>query len=381
MMWRTSKGLWAAFVVLLSGCGSGDTDGSNPPSTTSTGGGLFFGTGGAPTGGVSSGGFGGAGTGGTSGGAPGSGGQGGAAQPACPTGQTMCNGKCLSPGMSEGTCTVLADADGVAAIALDATDVYFAAAPSIGRVSKSGGAVTKLADTKDFGQAIAVNSTLVFWADGGFSQTTVYAMPKSLGTPVSIATNGDDISPLLANKSRVFFMKQHFAAPGDVVSVTTDGQNMLLHGTSDSAFDSLALDDTTLYWGDCPFTQTANLWGSPAGAASATKLATADTVYYPVLSADSVYFFESLQGQLYKVSKTGGTASVLMSPPSFRNYNPLLFGDGTHVYWIATDGIWRVGLDGQNPESVVTSGEVRTAKADASGVYFSVDRFLLKVAP
>lgn len=375
---RTILVVLAAAAAL--GCGAeqgktnvddGDAGGAGGSSGNGTGG--FNLGGGDQSGGTS-------GSGGASGGSTSTGGSGGSNTDPCPDG-AMCNGRCLAPGDSEGNCTLLAHADGqILALTLDDNYVYLAETTGVSRVPKSGSAPEMLAQTQDFARAVAVNSTQLFFSAGGISGSTVYAMPKAGGTPTPIDSHSDEVAPMVASDTRVFYFKVHFGGPSDVVSVMPDGTGALIYGTSDTAFDSLALDSTHVYWGDNPFSDSAHLWRSPVESAASEMLTTLDTVYNPVLSGDGVYFYESLSDGLYRVPKTGGTAQLVLSLPSPRLSNFSMFGNDTHVFWVTSTGISRVGYDGSSPEPVVDVDVEYTATADASAIYVVYWDYLLKVA-
>jgi hypothetical protein len=318
--------------------------------------------------------------GGTSGGTSGGGtAAGGAGSDEPCDGGVRCNGACLMVGQTEGNCTALAQIDAFD-LAMDADYIYYTASNGIGRVAKSDGAVSVI-DEQAAAVAIAVNSTLLFYSTPGASDDAkLFAMPKAGGAAVELDTHDELIRPIRAGEARVFYFEEHFGGPSDVSSVSVTGTDPLLHGTSDTSFGSLAVDDLNVYWGDSPFVEDAFLWRSPQESAMPEAIGAANTVFYPVVVGDYVYFHESVADALFRVPRAGGEQERLGTTPDIRVSNAAFYGNSSALFYITSQGISRVGLDGMNSEPLITASVRNVGAADATHFYIIADKYLVKAA-
>ena len=197
---------------------------------------------------------------------------------------------------------------------------------------------------------------------------------------MALDTLEETIGPIRASETRVFYFEEHFGEPSDVSGISVTGTDPLAYGTSDFAFRSLAADDTHVYWGDSPFFEDYGmLWRSPHGSAAPEIWGTAETVYYPVISGDSVYFHESLDDELYRAARGTAGATLVGTVPDVRVFNTGFWANGTHIFYISSEGITRVGLDGMNPEVIATVSPYYSGAVDATHFYTEADGYLLKI--
>ncbi len=320
---------------------------------------------------------------GGSGGSSGSGGSGGAA-PTCGADQVSCNGACLGAGMSQAGCSVLVAAGNTVEIsfglALDDGYVYWpeqGTRAAIARVAKTGGARQQLTTTTDAPLAVAVNSSNVFWTESAFASSSIQMMPKAGGTPQALYTDSEADSTLnnaVANETRVYVSRSHFASASDAISVGFAQQDLLVHGQSGSDGSeingfNLALDTASVYW-----LSTTNFDGGQVLRSSLTGmegqvLASPSTVAGLVVLNGLAYFVTG--NTIQSVPMAGGTPATVFSSADVSG--AVLAGSGTSLYFGSANALWRVGTDGSNPTRLLTTdGSLTFAVADSTGVYASI---------
>lgn len=106
-------------------------------------------------------------------------------------------------------------------LSLDATHVYWSeqgARVAIAKVMKAGGERELVVETEDIPFAIGLNSTSIFWTEGGFDVNRLRSLPKSGGKPTDLFTDREDMDDAIATEARVFFSWQHFGGNSDIAS-------------------------------------------------------------------------------------------------------------------------------------------------------------------
>ncbi len=162
----------------------------------------------------------------------------------CPAGEILA----VPVGGGAVTTLVMQQGAPISALALDASNVYFATAGqsaftgSIARVAMTGGAVTTLAAGVGSPlQLLRTGSTLVWRAD---TEGAVVAMPVSGGTPTTL-TSGQLVAQVITADATTVFIG---TVTGVIETVPLDGGALsTLTSTSLHAPGALVVD-TSLYW-------------------------------------------------------------------------------------------------------------------------------------
>lgn len=310
-------------------------------------------------------------------------GGGAAGAPSCETKQVLCNGACVGPGESVGDCQVkTSDVAGV--FALDAESIYLSDRRNILRMPKAGGGAEIVApiEFQTEARAIAVNDTYVYWAEGSNSGLSVRRATKTGGTPEELGTSEDEVRALIASPTRVFFTRGAAGTASEIVSVGEPGETPVVHGTTEWPYDALAVDATHVYWADTQNGGGGFLRRSPLAGGTEELIASTDTAYVPVTHGDSVYFYESLGHDLYRVKTDGtSTAEIVGDLGDMRGFSPFLSGNDTFlVYPGSANDVRAIGYDGSNPRKLVeVSKNFEAAEADASTLYVTSNGLLIAV--
>jgi hypothetical protein len=240
-------------------------------------------------------------------------------------------------GINGGTVTTLASGpsawqSGPQAIAVDSTSVYWLDNFN-GTLNKeliSGGTVTTLASSTG-GDAIAVDSTSVYWADySGISKVGING-----GTVTTLASGYP--STMAVDSTNVYWIG-YTAGTNTSVTVNKVGKNggavTILASGVGGCPESMAVDSTSVYWTDmCNWT--INKVGINGGTlttlVSGMSYNTWNGIWGIAVDSTNVYWTEFTgSGSIYKVGTNGGTISTVASGLCFPQYIAV---DSTNVYW------------------------------------------------
>ncbi len=236
-----------------------------------------------------------------------------------------CNTDCQGGSCASSICQPykLADAVNPFAVAVDATHVYFAASdPALKKVPINGGSATIL--TEESALAIAVDATHLYWV----AASTVNRITLNGNDQLKVA-DASNANRIALSGQYVFFTE---GSNGDVGAV----QKVALSG---GAVDELHFAAT----------------GHPFGVA---------------LNATDVYFTHKSDGEIVKVSTSGGSATVLatgqVSPRA-------LALDSNSVYWTTATTIRKVALNGGGTPMTLASGQQKPTDlaVDATHAYWT----------
>jgi hypothetical protein len=104
-------------------------------------------------------------------------------------------------------------------------------------------------------------------------------------------------------------------------------------------------------------------------------------VLAPVDAGGFVYFHDSLDDRVYRVSKDGSVGpDSLGTVRDTRGSNLLQFGNDTQLFYPAADGLGAIGYDGTPPYVVVTLNPTHFAgDADSTTAYVVAGVFLVAI--
>lgn len=196
-------------------------------------------------------------------------------------------------GINGGTVTTLASAGNDQGIAIDADNVYWCD-PAISRVSKNGGAATTLAAAP--GTGIAVDSRNVYWSEYGVGGA-VKKITLTGGSPVKLAT-ADFAQDLAVDSTSVYYSDGGLIKKVDIDSGIVTSLTSEPHGVY-----TLAIDSTHVYW-------IASLdWGTALKKVSkdggtVTTLAQSTSDYYHGIALDGTYVYWTVNGSIKRVPKS-----------------------------------------------------------------------------
>ena len=282
-------------------------------------------------------------------------------------------------GCPSGNAVVLASAQpSPAAIAVDATHVYWATAYTIMKAPIGGGTPTLLA--AQGGGAIALDTTDLYWTNEG--DATVAKLPIDGGTPTLLAAEGGSL--IAVDTTSVYW-----ATAGSIRKVPIGGgvPTTLVAAQKPTG---IAVDTSSVYW-----TTESSLLKLPLGGGSTTTLSTSfgspkgvttdgKNVYWVTQPPTGGYSGNGGGlGKVMKVPVSGGTATTLHSG----TYRPLaIAADADSAYWVnaatgATEGsVMKVALGGGPPVKLACGQKPTAIAVDATSVYWTnSDGTVLKI--
>ena len=142
-----------------------------------------------------------------------------------------------------------------AALEVDATDVYFSETGSaigstvmgLRRISKSGGAVTKLVDDSAI-FALALSGPDIFYSGANTNGISIARIAKSGGPPQEVLPDTLAIT-MVVRDSHIYVVAFDLATFGiSITSMTTTGADVRVITTDDLDSGAIAVDDCALYY-------------------------------------------------------------------------------------------------------------------------------------
>ena len=263
----------------------------------------------------------------------------------CPDGMGLCSNACVDVMSSPahcGTCTntcpdgcsagrcfkTLVKPTGlstIASIAVNDHDLYYLDRQdgNVSRMPRGGGTATIIATGQYYGGELALDADTLFWLDEGNVSDTggVIRMPLSGGPYTEFVTGEPNPLVIALDANNVYWTDYtpHFVKKvpkkggnGDVVVIVSEDD-------ADGA-NSLALDDTNLYWtslvGGGSIFKAPLSGGSPVSIAS--NILGVDQEFHLATTHGSIYFLNTAlpPQHLFKVGPNGGTVTTVADTES-----------------------------------------------------------------
>jgi hypothetical protein len=266
---------------------------------------------------------------------------------------------------------------------------------------------------------LTLDSSYVYWVEKTFPGA-LKRVPKSGGQVMTLTSSLLEPTSLTIAGNYVYVLERNNGSNGRISRVPLNGGNPeLVTSGLNNAQDHLVQDGTKLFWGD--YGMIGNSYG---GMIKSTSLGTnvsasilvqgngLDYLSTPVDVDSSFVYFTASYGPLMKVTKGGGTPSVLGSgmPSSIRWYGATLYFtdgssnpvsiksmpktggsatllatagggadlavDGTHVYWVEYNnnpegGVYRVPVNGGPVKTYSSQSNTLGIEVDSIHVYWA----------
>jgi hypothetical protein len=219
-------------------------------------------------------------------------------------------------------------------IAVDNGTVYFGDGVNLRSVPKGGGSSTIL--TAATPSQIALDATNIYWTDAISGTGAIRKMPRTGGSPVTLATGTTSPSGIKTDGVNVYWSE--FSSPGMVWKVSVNGGTPSVLGTQVNN-RGIAIDPTStnVYWGENVFVNAGRIDFAPANGGPPTNLVTGlNNVWDVAADGTSVFWVEDRTGGVVRqVALSGGSPATLANNLA----EPVALAlDPSNVYWIERNG-------------------------------------------
>jgi hypothetical protein len=273
------------------------------------------------------------------------------------------------------------------AMAIDSTNAYVGASQGglLMKVPLSGGGLaTTLTSSANGMTAVAVDATSVYWTQLVTGPTgSVMRVPIGGGTPTTIASGQANPQDLAVDDTNVYWVNQ---SPGAVMKAPKGGGTavVLASGLANSFPLQVAVDATSVYWAsNAANVNIATLQRVDKNGGTPTTLAEYETTINAfVIDATNAYWTTGA-GDVMQTLLAGGASTTL----AYSQDDPTnLAVDGTSLYWTTSGGsVQKLPLAGgcATPSTLYTGQDNLVSLAvDSTSVYFTTYQSgLLKVTP
>lgn len=307
----------------------------------------------------------------------------------CNANYTLCNGVCVNEqadsnncggcgltctgGCTAGRClvTLASGQNNPEAIAVDSTSVYWVDYNSgnVMSVPIGGGTPVTLASGQDTPHGIAVDSTSVYWVNNGYEMSlvgqwlgSVMSVPLGGGAPTTLASGIYYMESITVDATNVYWTSGSMVASeprmGGAVNTLAAAQFPA----------GIAVNATNVYW----TTYSGNtILSEPVGGGTISTLASGqDTTAYVALDSTNAYWTNLNGGSVMQVSLNGGTPTTLASG---QNEPWGIAADGTNVYWtdVGLGTVMSVPVGGGTVTTLASGGQPSMIAVDATSVYWT----------
>jgi hypothetical protein len=178
---------------------------------------------------------------------------------------SLCTGMVMKMSLDGGTPTVLASGQGfgIRNIAVDATNVYWAADPgTVSKVPKTGGPVTVLASGLGTIGDLQTDAANVYWihgtpnkelaATGNYIDGDIMAISVEGGTPTTLVSGQTALAGLAVDGTNVYWTTggtgPYCNMDGTIMKVSPRGGTPIILASGQPQPTDIAVDDTSVYW-------------------------------------------------------------------------------------------------------------------------------------
>jgi hypothetical protein len=218
-------------------------------------------------------------------------------------------------------------------------------------------------------RAVTTDGTWVFFTDGGsyaggFQDGAIVGAPIDGGPAVVLAGSVSTWISLAANHDSVFW----FDNWGAVKRVSKAGGPVTTLADNEPRSEGMAADDEHVYW-----TIGGQLLRVPVDGGEVEVLDAGGFLTAVVVDATHVYWLRT-EG-VFRMAKSGGCPEqVSHAPPS----GPALAVDGTHVYWLSS-GLMRTPKTGGNSEILYDGVGPELLATNTSSIFVSNSQGIVTV--
>jgi hypothetical protein len=270
----------------------------------------------------------------------------------------------------------LAQAPGASAVALDDNHIYWTESSGVlARVSKAGGAITKLAAEEDVYAGVVLDAGFVYWAknrsgavarvsaEGGAPEIVIGGLGDYGANPGALAVEGGNSYWIAAG---VNVLRAIYWLP------STGGTLRVLTGSSAGA---MVLSSATVYFASLRLTPDdppdEAIWSIPSAGGLPTKVAAGQTGVESMTIGGGYLFWANLD-TLSAMKLPDGSPQILAT--GLGGPRPIAT-DGSSVYWTTDDAVISVALSGGAPVKVTSAHPMRASPiaVDADSVYWFSD--------
>lgn len=274
-----------------------------------------------------------------------------------------CGASCRGGLCKGGACQPVTLASGVvlgaAALALNATSVYFSGKDGLMKVPLAGGAVTTVVPNTR-ATRIALDATSVYWTSS--SDGVVMKVPIAGGAPTVIASNQANPHGIAVDANNVYW-----TTTNTVSKIPLGGGMPTDIASNQSTWGGIALDANNVYWTTGTSSSGRVMKASLRGG-KPVELASAETPQDILVDGTSVYWGDRNGAGVFGVPIAGGKAS----PLGIGQIYNIALSDG-FLYWTSGGArtIYKAPTTGGKPTKIASGlGDVQGIAVDATSIYW-----------
>ncbi|MBI5533876.1 MAG: hypothetical protein HY898_14235 [Deltaproteobacteria bacterium] len=254
------------------------------------------------------------------------------------TADTVSIGLVLSVPKMSGTPQELVQTGNSAAIAVDASGIYWVGSSGfVNTAPLAGGTPTTLVTGAANGKNLLIDGANLFWSAG--ANSTVYRVAKTGGTAAPVGTPADaSLGGLVVDDTYAYWA---MIPQNSLQRVAKTGGTPTLFVSGQENPRALVMDGTNLYWTN--YLQDVIVTMPKSGGAVTTAAASIGHVGALVSDGGDLYWTTST-GNVAKASKSGGKVRQVATG---QNTPRFLVSDATYLYWVNNVGpgnvtFWRL---------------------------------------